>query len=115
MKTATEVMELQKQCDIWNHDQPIGTRVLLTKDDGRRYLTKTRSAAEVLSGHSAVIWLEGVRGCYLLSRCEPFAKCAEWELRELLIEARSLIREARTWPDDLGGIVDTNIENLDAR
>lgn len=73
MKTATQVMKLQSKCDAWNKQHTIGTRVLLTKDDGARYLRKTRSAAEVLSGHSAVIWLDDERGCWLLERCEPFA------------------------------------------
>ncbi len=30
-----------------------------------------RSDAQVLSGHSAVIWLENVSGCYLLDRVTP--------------------------------------------
>ncbi|MDP1611680.1 MAG: hypothetical protein Q8M11_11530, partial [Sulfuritalea sp.] len=35
------------------------------------FRTKTRSDAQVLSGHSAVIWLENVSGCYLLDRVTP--------------------------------------------
>jgi hypothetical protein len=58
---------LQKRCDEWNALHPVGTAVELTKDAGV-VTTKTRSAAEVLSGHSAVVWLEGVSGCYALER-----------------------------------------------
>ena len=38
--------------------------------------TRTRSEAQVLSGHSAVIWLDGVRGCYLLDRVRAIPETA---------------------------------------
>jgi hypothetical protein len=60
--------EQQQAVDKWNSTYQIGQAVLLLKDSGETVRTKTRSAAEVLSGHTAVIWLEGVRGCYMLSR-----------------------------------------------
>ncbi len=62
---------LQVAVDGFNRRYPIGTDVVLKKDDGSLLETKTRSAAQVLSGHSAVIWVEGVSGCYLLSRVTP--------------------------------------------
>lgn len=65
------IAKLQKQCDDWNAAHPIGTAVELHKDGGEYFPTKTRSEAQVLSGHSAVIWVEGVSGCYLLSRVKP--------------------------------------------
>lgn len=58
----------QKAVDKWNAKYQIGQAVLLRKDSGETVRTKTRSAAEVLSGHTAVIWLEGVTGCYMLNR-----------------------------------------------
>ncbi|ASY69355.1 hypothetical protein [Sinorhizobium fredii] len=64
---------LQAAVDGFNRRYPIGTDVLLKKDDGSMIETKTRSRAEVLSGHSAVIWLEGISGYYLLSRVTPIA------------------------------------------
>jgi hypothetical protein len=63
--------ELQHWCDAWNAAHPVGCDVTLKKDSGELLRTKTRSKAEVLSGHSAVIWLDGVRGCYLLDRVTP--------------------------------------------
>jgi hypothetical protein len=54
----------------WNAKHPIGTPVNVKLDGGETRETVTRSVAEVLSGHSAVIWLEGIRGCYLLDRVE---------------------------------------------
>ena len=62
---------LQKRCDEFNRLYAIGQHVTVRKDNGERLSTVTRSAAEVLSGHSAVIWLEGVSGCYLLDRVTP--------------------------------------------
>lgn len=59
---------LQKQCDDWNARYTPGSQVQLTKDSGEVIMTLPRSEAQVLSGHSAVIWLEGVRGCYALDR-----------------------------------------------
>ena len=66
---AIQLARMQKACDDWNTANPVGTTVLI-KLDGRDepQLTKTRSKAQILSGHSVVIWLEGVSGCYLLDR-----------------------------------------------
>lgn len=62
---------LQQQCDRFNAHYPVGQVVTLRKDSGDGFATVTRSRAEVLSGHSAVIWLEGVSGCYQLDRVTP--------------------------------------------
>lgn len=63
--------QLQAQCDGWNNHHPIGTAVTLRSDDGSDVATATRSAAWVLSGHTAVIMVDGVTGCYLLDRLTP--------------------------------------------
>lgn len=65
------VAKLQKQCDEWNKAHPIGTSVILTRDSGAVQETKTRSEAQILGGHSAVIWLDGVSGCYSLDNVRP--------------------------------------------
>lgn len=60
----------------WNEHHPIGTEVSVEMDSGEIRATKTRSEAQMLgaepsrndSGHTAVIFLEGISGCYLLSR-----------------------------------------------
>ncbi|MCX7071185.1 MAG: hypothetical protein NTW01_09355 [Gammaproteobacteria bacterium] len=57
------------QVDSWNAEHPVGTPVYVRLDNGTEMETTTRSKAQVLSGHSAVIWLEGITGCYLLDRC----------------------------------------------
>ena len=63
--------QLTKQCERWNRKHPIGTAVCLQRDDGTIFTTRTRAEADVLSGHTAVIWVEGITGCYLLDRVEP--------------------------------------------
>ena len=61
---------VQKKVDKWNAKYQVGQAVDLQKDGGEIVRTKTRSAAEVLGGHTAVIWLEGVTGCYMLDRAK---------------------------------------------
>lgn len=54
--------------DAWNAKNPPGTPVVVTKDDGTNYSTKTRSYAELLGGHTPVVWLAGRSGCVGLDR-----------------------------------------------
>ncbi len=54
--------------DAWNRENPPGTPVIVTKDDGNNYATTTRSYAEMLGGHTPVIWLVGRSGCVELDR-----------------------------------------------
>lgn len=67
--------QLQAACDKFNAANEVGTAVTVRLDSGEIRETVTTSEAQVLSGHSAVIWLEGVSGCYLLERVTP-AKAA---------------------------------------
>lgn len=60
--------ELQAECDAFNKLVAVGEIVQVRKDDGAKVLTKTESAAYVLSGHTAVIFLNGISGCYSLDR-----------------------------------------------
>jgi hypothetical protein len=62
---------LQRKCDAWNQRHPIGTDVIVKRDDGTFQRTTSRGPAYVLSGHSAVIMLEGISGVYLLDRVSP--------------------------------------------
>lgn len=61
----------QRICDEWNNTTPIGAKVWLKRDDGNIEETVTRSEAYVCDSGYAVIFLEGVRGYYLLSRVTP--------------------------------------------
>lgn len=62
--------KVDRVCEAWNEKHAVGSAVVVTKDQGERITTKTRSAASNLGGHTAVIWLEGITGCYDLSRVE---------------------------------------------
>jgi hypothetical protein len=66
----------QKDCDAWNAKHPVGTAVTVRLDNGEVQQTKTKSAAEMLSGHTAVIWLDGISGCYMLDRVTPIKGAA---------------------------------------
>jgi hypothetical protein len=56
------------EAENWNLKYPVGTAVSLLKDSGEEVETKTRSEAYVCAANYAVIFLEDVRGYYLLSR-----------------------------------------------
>lgn len=80
MKTKVAELRLMEQ---WK-DVPIGTEVIVTKDLGEKVHTKTRSAPWLLGtssrgpGHTAVIMLEGISGCYSLERvkkADHMGKC----------------------------------------
>jgi hypothetical protein len=61
--------ELEIQCKRFNESIAVGDEVFV-KLDGKDepFRTRTRSDAQVLGDHSAVVWLENVRGCYAISR-----------------------------------------------
>ena len=62
----------QEICDQFNKDFEVGTKVVV-KEDGNKYgtITMTESVAMVSSGDEAIIWLDGISGCYLLSFIIP--------------------------------------------
>lgn len=78
-KQAALEASLQAECDAFNARVAVGAKVSV-KLDGKDELvgTITRTAAQIMGGHSAVIWLEHVSGSYLLDRVKP-ATDAEWE------------------------------------
>jgi hypothetical protein len=60
----------------WNAAHAVGAAVTVELDSGEIVSTRTRSQAQMLGGepsknnpgHTAVVWLEGISGCYILSR-----------------------------------------------
>ncbi|NHQ93354.1 hypothetical protein [Janthinobacterium lividum] len=56
--------QLQAVCDKFNATHLVGTAVSVKLDSGEVRDTVTTSEAQVLSGHTPVIWLEGISGCY---------------------------------------------------
>ena len=51
-----------------NEALKIGDAVVVTRDDGTMQATTTRSEPWKLGGHTWVVLLDGIAGCYALSR-----------------------------------------------
>ena len=66
MKQSLKVM--QSLVDVFNEKNPVGAPVTVIKDFGEQFKTKVLHPAEILSGHTPVVWLEGISGCYCLDR-----------------------------------------------
>ena len=63
------VKKLQAECDRFNAKVKVGDEVFVKLDGvDEPFRTRTKSVAQILSGHTAVIWMEDVSGCYLLDR-----------------------------------------------
>jgi hypothetical protein len=64
--------QLQAVCDQWNKAHPVGTEVYFYPIIGGSAMRarKTRSEAYVLSGHTAVVFLDGESGCVALEACK---------------------------------------------
>lgn len=58
----------QKAVDAWNRLHPVGTAVMVSRDHHSVIKGTTTSEAYILGGHSAVIHVDTVRGCYALER-----------------------------------------------
>jgi len=67
--------QLQAQCDAWNELHGIGTLIAYEeiRGEGETHRGKSTADAQLLEGHSAVIWLEGKRGCVSLDHCMALA------------------------------------------
>ncbi len=60
--------QLRGQVARFNRIAPVPTPVTLRKDNGEIVATQTASEAWILGGHSAVVQLEGISGCWKLDR-----------------------------------------------
>lgn len=63
--------QLEFQCEAWNKQHRIGTLIAYEdiRGGGESHRGKSTTEAQVLGGHSAVIWLEGKSGCVNLDHC----------------------------------------------
>lgn len=86
-KRPTEA-QLQRTCDLWNQRNPVGTTVSYEsiRGEGETFRGKSSSEAQVLSGHSAVVWLHGKSGCVDLDHCTAVATPATPVLRINLVD-----------------------------
>lgn len=80
----------------WNREVCIGAAVTYVHDDNRVTLTKTRTAAELLSGHTAVVWLEDVRGCVALERVKEWAAPAQ-HIHKTIADSHTSLQRGRVW------------------
>lgn len=71
--------DLQSRVDEFNARYRVGTPVLAypgcrPEDDktATRLLTRTRSKATVLEGHTPVVWVDGHSACIALTHVDPF-------------------------------------------
>ncbi len=66
MRDSMEVM--QSKVDVFNKKNPVGASVWVVKDLGEQMLTKVKHPAYIMGGHSAMVHVEGISGCYCLDR-----------------------------------------------
>jgi len=68
---AERYRKARSAVDAWNLRYSIGACVTVIRDDGSILETVTRACARLMPSGVAVIWVEGIAGCYLLSRVRP--------------------------------------------
>ena len=70
--------KLQADCDAFNAKCNVGDAVAVMLDGAETpFHTTTLTKAQVMCGHSAVIWMNGVSGCYLLDRVTPLSELSK--------------------------------------
>lgn len=62
----------EKEAVAWNEKVCVGDTVEYREyPEAEPQTFTTRTRAEVLSGHTAVVWLIGKRGCVCVEACRP--------------------------------------------
>ena len=95
MTTMTESVPPHRKAWDWNEKHPIGTTVSYRPVVGASEHTvhRTRTRAQVLGGHTAVIWLEGKTGCIALDAIEALQDDDDGEARGLAAAEEALVGE----------------------
>jgi len=65
---------MQAAVDKFNERHPVGSTVTVIRDLGEKEARTVLHPATILSGHTPVVWLEGIRGCYILERVVGFRR-----------------------------------------
>lgn len=80
----------QAAVDAWNYAHPVGTPVVAYPGcrpedcpNDERIVTSTRSKAQVLGGHTAVVWVHGHSACITLSHIDVRTTATLGESAEL--------------------------------
>lgn len=71
MNRRKSLSEHKTDVACWNAAHLVGREVTVELDSREKIKTKTTSEAWLLGGHTAVIMLEGISGCYALERVLP--------------------------------------------
>lgn len=66
-------MSKAQQVESWNIEHPVGSRVVVHRDNGERIESTVRGEAVLLGGHSPVAWVDGISGCYDIGRITSYA------------------------------------------
>lgn len=66
MQESTQIME--SKINVFNENHPVGSDVYVIKDNGDKIRTTVKHPACIMSGHTAVAWLDGIIGAYALDR-----------------------------------------------
>lgn len=79
---AVQVIKAHRElirADHFNENVPVGTPVRYWTGDRHGYgkASRTRSVAEVLGGHTAVVWVEGEASCIALSHIQVVAEAVD--------------------------------------
>jgi hypothetical protein len=90
-RTLQATKEQRGLVEAWK-DIPEGTRVVVRLDSGKEYLTKIKAAALMLGNHTAVIWLEGISGCYSLERVRKATEADGCLPNEMALKAERMAR-----------------------
>ncbi len=71
-RDANTAKNPEKEVTDWNDRVNVGDLVEYRfYPEAEPQTFKTRTRAEVLSGHTAVVWLEGKSGCVCCDACRP--------------------------------------------
>jgi hypothetical protein len=71
LNTTAILADAKLNAETWNQQVKIGDLVTFRDDNGEAHVTRTRTEASVLGGHTAVVWIEGKAGCVNLNRVTP--------------------------------------------
>ena len=73
-RQATMQKEAAKAVEKWNGTVAVGDAVEYRGyPEAEPQTFTTRTPAEILSGHTAVVWLNGKSGCVCVGACRPVA------------------------------------------
>jgi len=66
--TKRQIEKMQKAVDKFNSTYKIGDTIKYKDDCGTVVVDTVKAPADILSGHTPVMWLTNQRSCYLLER-----------------------------------------------